>query len=61
VINDRKTYRREDVRFGHVFADILRDLPGEMIELDITRISETRPAAPALKAVEVQESAVRAS
>lgn len=61
VINDRKTYRREDVRFGHVFADILRDLPGEMVELDITRISETRPAAPPLKAVEVQESAVRAS
>ncbi|WP_293370939.1 ion channel [Phenylobacterium sp.] len=60
VINDRRTYRREDVRFGHVFADILRDLPGDMVELDITRIHETRPA-PVLREVEIQESAVRAS
>jgi inward rectifier potassium channel len=60
VVNDRRTYHREDVRFNHVFADILRDLPGDMIELDITRIHETRPAA-ILREVEIQEAAVRAS
>jgi inward rectifier potassium channel len=43
VVNDRQTYRREDLRFDHVFVDVLRDLPDEMIELDITRIHDTRP------------------
>jgi inward rectifier potassium channel len=63
TINDRKVYRQEDVRFGHVFDNILRDLPGGFIELDITRIHDTSPvAAPADPlAVSVQESAVRAS
>jgi inward rectifier potassium channel len=55
-INDRKTYRREDLRFGHVFADILRDLPGGFVEVDITRIHDTVPIErPA------QDSAVKAS
>ncbi len=56
TINDRQTYRSGDVRFGHVFADILRDLPDGFIELDITRIHDTIPAPRP-----DQESAVRAS
>jgi len=56
TINDRQTYHRENVRFGHVFADILRDLPGGYIELDITRIHDTTPMDRA-----DQESAVSAS
>jgi inward rectifier potassium channel len=63
VVNDRQTYRRENMRFGHVFIDMLRDLPDGMIELDLTRIHDTRPAV-VLKEVhdlELQESAVRAS
>ncbi len=62
-VNDRQSYRRGDLRFDHVFVDILRDLPDEMIELDITRIHDTRPLV-TLKAVqdlEVQEAAIRAS
>lgn len=43
TINDRKTYRAANVRVGHVFADILRDLPGGFIELDLTRIHDTVP------------------
>jgi hypothetical protein len=46
---------------GHAFDNILSDLPGGFIELDITRIHDTQPLAPPLKAVETQESAVRAS
>jgi inward rectifier potassium channel len=57
AINDRKVYRQEDVRFGHAFDDILRDLPGGFIELDLTRIHNATP----IEAVTVQESAVRAS
>jgi inward rectifier potassium channel len=57
TVNDRQTYRPEDVRFGHVFDNILRDLPDGFIELDITRIHDTSPIA----AVIVQESAVSAS
>lgn len=63
-INDRKVYNRETIRFDHAFTDILRDLPGGFIELDITRIHDTRPVAPKLaevREVEVQEVAVRAS
>ncbi|MBS0333820.1 MAG: hypothetical protein JSS35_13720 [Proteobacteria bacterium] len=63
MVNDRQTYRNENIRFGHVFTDMLRDLPDGMIELDITRIHDTRPAA-ILKEVqdlEFQEAAVRAS
>jgi inward rectifier potassium channel len=45
VINDRHTYRPEDIRVGHVFANIIRDLPGGFIELDLTRIHDTAPAA----------------
>jgi inward rectifier potassium channel len=56
AINDRHTYRPEQVRFGHVFTNILRDLPDGFIELDLTRIHDTTPAA-ALD----QESAVKAS
>ena len=63
LVNDRQTYRRENVRFGHVFVDMLRDLPDGMIELDLTRIHDTRAAA-VLKEVhdlELQDAAVRAS
>lgn len=56
TINDRKSYSPEDIRFGHVFDNILRDLPGGFIELDITRIHDTSPVE-----VAIQESAVRAS
>lgn len=62
-INDRQTYRRGDLRFDHSFVDILRDLPDGMVELDVTRIHETRPAVvlKAVQEVEIQEAAVRAS
>jgi inward rectifier potassium channel len=43
TINDRKTYQAANVRVDHVFADILRDLPGGFIELDLTRIHDTVP------------------
>ncbi len=56
TINDRKSYRPEDIRFGHVFDNILRELPGGFIELDITRIHDTSPVE-----LTIQESAVRAS
>ncbi|MDB5436608.1 MAG: channel, inward rectifier [Phenylobacterium sp.] len=56
TVNDRKTYDPEDIRFGHVFTNILRDLPGGFVELDITRIHETTPIE-----TPDQESAVRAS
>jgi inward rectifier potassium channel len=61
TINDRRTYHRENLRFGHVFENILRDLPDGFIELDITRIHNTNPVAAAVESVEIQESAVRAS
>ena len=54
-ITDRKVYRAPDVRQGHVFVDIIRDLPSGYIELDLTRLHDTTPA------VGFQESAVRAS
>jgi inward rectifier potassium channel len=60
TINDRQTYHRDNLRFGHVFENILRDLPDGFIELDITRIHNTNPVV-ALRAVEIQEPAVRAS
>jgi inward rectifier potassium channel len=63
LVNDRQTYRRENMRFGHVFIDMLRDLPDGMVELDLTRIHDTRPAT-VLKEVrdlELQESAARVS
>lgn len=56
TINDRRIYRPENVRFDHVFTDILRDLPEGFIELDITRIHDTMPIASA-----VQDSPVSAS
>jgi inward rectifier potassium channel len=62
TINDRKVYRQEDVRFGHVFDNILRDLPGGFIELDITRIHDTTAiTSPVPMASAHQESAVSAS
>jgi inward rectifier potassium channel len=53
IVNDRNSYSPEDIRHGHVFANILRDLPGGFIELDITRIHDTAPIgdAPQLSAV----------
>jgi inward rectifier potassium channel len=63
VVNDRQTYRRENMRFGHVFVDVLRDLPDGMIELDLTRIHDTRPVVVLneVRDLDLQESAVRAS
>lgn len=55
-VNDRRTYRSEEVRFGRHFDNILRELPGGFIELDITRIHDSSPIA-----AEAQESAVKAS
>lgn len=43
LVNDRHTYRPEDFRIGHVFANIIRDLPGGFLELDLTRIHDTSP------------------
>jgi len=43
AINDRHLYRIEDIRFGHAFVNILRDLPDGAIELDLTRIHDTTP------------------
>lgn len=54
-VTDRKTYRTPDVRVGHTFVDIIRDLPNGMVELDITRIHDTEPWAPR------QDPAARAS
>jgi inward rectifier potassium channel len=45
-VTDRKTYRTPDVRVGHTFVDIIRDLPNGMVELDITRIHDTQPHTP---------------
>jgi inward rectifier potassium channel len=59
TINDRKVYRPEDVRFGRVFDNILRDLPNGFIEIDITRIHNTTPLAPPAPAD--QDSVVSAS
>ena len=56
TINDRRTYRPEDVRFGHVFDNILRDLPGGFIELDITRIHDITPVVAAAQASPVSAS-----
>jgi inward rectifier potassium channel len=61
TVNDRRTYNRENLRFGHVFDNILRDLPDGFIELDITRIHDTKPVTGILAEVERQESAIRAS
>jgi inward rectifier potassium channel len=43
TINDRHNYRPEDVRFGHRFTNIIRDLPGGVVEVDIGRIHDTMP------------------
>jgi inward rectifier potassium channel len=59
LINDRRSYRREDLRFDHVFVDVLRDLPNQMIELDLTRIHDTRPVV-VLKEVPDRDSALEA-
>ncbi|HEX4710135.1 ion channel [Phenylobacterium sp.] len=55
-VNDRRSYNPENIRYDHVFSNILRDLPGGFIELDITRIHETMPIAGT-----DQDSAVSAS
>jgi inward rectifier potassium channel len=60
-ITDRKTYRAADVRLGHTFVDIIRDLPNGFIELDITRIHDTEPADEAVGEIARQDSAVSAS
>jgi inward rectifier potassium channel len=62
TINDRKVYRQEDVRFGHVFDNILRDLPNGFIEIDISRIHDTTPLAPSAPTAPAdQDSVVSAS
>lgn len=59
-ITDRKTYQPTDVRLGHVFVDILRELPDGFLELDLTRLHDTEPwRDPAM--AERQEPPVRAA
>jgi inward rectifier potassium channel len=40
-INDRHNYWPEDIRMGRIFADIVEDIPGGAIRIDLTRIHET--------------------
>jgi inward rectifier potassium channel len=60
-ITDRKTYTAATVQLDRNFVDIIRDLPDGFIELDLTRIHDTEPAAEVIRELERQESAVRAS
>jgi inward rectifier potassium channel len=60
-VTDRKTYRAPDVRLNHRFADIIRDLPNGMVELDITRIHDTVPVIELVGEVELQDAELRAS
>ena len=43
-INDRHSYFPEDLRIGHTFVHILRDMPDGAIQLDLTRIHDTQAA-----------------
>ena len=43
AINDRHSYRPEDIRVGHVFVHILEDKPDGAIQIDLTRIHDTVP------------------
>jgi inward rectifier potassium channel len=45
-INDRRSYRPENIRIGHVFVHILEDMPDGAIQIDLTRIHDTVPAPP---------------
>ena len=40
-----RMYNRGDLRHGHEFVDIIEDLDGGVIHLDLTRLHDTRPAA----------------
>lgn len=44
TINDRRNYRPEDIRMGHVFTHILQDMDDGAIQIDLTRIHDTVPA-----------------
>ena len=59
-ITARKTYEPADVRVGHVFVDILQELPNGFLELDLTRLHDTEPRQPAPSAAR-QDSPVSAS
>lgn len=45
-INDRRNYRPDDVRVGHVFVHILEDKDDGAIQIDLTRIHDTVEAPP---------------
>jgi inward rectifier potassium channel len=42
-INDRHSYRPEDIESGRVFVHILQDLEDGAVQLDLTRIHDTAP------------------
>jgi inward rectifier potassium channel len=42
-INDRHSYRPDDIRVGHVFVHILEDKPDGAIQIDLDRIHDTVP------------------
>jgi len=42
-VTDRRSYQPSDIRIGHVFVDILRELPDGFLELDLTRLHDTEP------------------
>ena len=42
-ITARKAYEPADVRVGHMFVDLLRELPNGFLELDLTRLHDTEP------------------
>jgi inward rectifier potassium channel len=44
TINGRRAYYPEDLRVNHVFSDISSDLPGGVIQIDLTRFHDTEPA-----------------
>ena len=50
TVHGRRIYYPEDVRVGHRFVDIIRDLPDGRLLVDYTRFHETTsdatPAAP---------------
>ena len=45
-INDRRSYRPEDIRVGHVFVHILEDMPDGAIQIDLTRLHDTVEVPP---------------
>ncbi|MDB5477340.1 MAG: potassium channel protein [Phenylobacterium sp.] len=40
-VNDRHSYRPDEIRMGHIFVHILEDMPDGAVQVDLTRIHET--------------------